>query len=140
MSDNGETRIRVILRSIQIKDSKDLDDEGEFQFHSRVTTGGQSHELTFPDDYWRISDHPLRNTIEKIDKVLYEGGVGESMVVELSGEDIDTLSSNDPLETYRKEFTGDPASWVGTHEPTDEGPDDPENLSDWRVSYDIELA
>lgn len=140
MSDNGETRIRVILRSIQIKDSKDLDGEGEFQFESKVTTAGQSFQLTFPDGYWRISDHPLHNTIDKIDKVLYEGGVGDSLVVELSGRDIDRLSPDDPLEPYRKEFTGDPSSWVGSHHPTDEGPDDPENLSDWRVSYDIELA
>ena len=136
MSDN----IRVILRWIQILDSKDVDEEGEFFFRSKVTTAGQSHELKFPDNYWRISEHPNRNIVDKIDKVLYEGPVGESMVVELSGEEIDRLSKNDLLEVYTKEFTGDPDSWVGRYAPTDEGTGDPENMSDWRVCYDVEKA
>ena len=35
-------RIRVVLRWIQIKDNKEAawDDEGEFQFSSKVTSGG----------------------------------------------------------------------------------------------------
>ena len=51
MSDNGSTRIRVILRWIQIKDNKEAawDDEGEFRFRSKVTTNGQEHELEFPE-------------------------------------------------------------------------------------------
>jgi len=143
MSENGGNRIRVILRWIQIKDNLEpaWDDEGEFRFWSRVTTAGQSHELTFPEKgYWAISDHPRRNKVDKIDKVLFEGEVGDSMTVELFGEELDKLSANDFLEEYRREFTGPPSSWVGRYQPTDEGVGDPENLSNWRVCYDVEVA
>ncbi len=144
MSDNGGNRVRVILRWIQIKDNKEAawDDEGEFRFRSKVTTGGQSQELEFPEPpaYWSISDHPRRNKVDKIDKVLFEGDGGDSLVVELFGIELDNLSANDKLEDYRREYTGPVASWVGMHQPTDEGGDDPENMSDWRVCYEIELA
>jgi hypothetical protein len=143
MSENGGGQIRVTLRWIQIKDNKEAmwDDEGEFRFRSKVTTAGGSHELAFPEQgYWSISDHPRRNKVDKIDKVLYEGDVGDNLVVELFGEELDDFSTNDELQTYRREYTGDPSSWVGRHQPTDEGADDPENMSDWRVCYDIEIV
>jgi hypothetical protein len=62
------------------------------------------------------------------------------MVVELSGVELDQLSSNEELTTYRREYTGSPKSWAGRHQPTDEGSSDPENMVDWRICYDIELA
>ena len=138
MSDNGGNRVRVILRWIQIKDNKEAawDDEGEFRFRSKITTGGESQELEFPDPpaFWSISDHPRRN------KVDFEGDAGDSLVVELFGVELDNLSANDHLEDYRREFTGAVDSWLGAHFPSDEGGDDPENLSDWRVCYEIEKA
>jgi hypothetical protein len=143
MSDNGGARVRVILRWIQIKDNKEAiwDDEGEFRFRSRVTTAGQTKEIEFPEQgYWSISDHPRRNKVDKIDKVLFEGSVSDSMVIELTGVELDQLSSNEELEPYRREYTGDPKSWVGRHQPTDEGSSDPENMADWRICYDIELV
>jgi hypothetical protein len=141
MSESGGGHIRVILRWIQIKDNKEAmwDDEGEFRFRSVVTTAGQSHELQFPETgYWSISDHPRRNKVDKIDKVLYEGPHGDSVVVELFGEELDDFTPNDHLADYRREFSGDASGWIGRHQPTDEGSDDPENMIDWRVCYDIE--
>ena len=143
MSEDGGSRIRVTLRWIQIKDNKEAiwDDEGEFRFRSKVTTAGQTSEVEFPEQgYWSISDHPRRNKVDKIDKVLYEGVAGDSLVVELFGVELDQLTANDHLADYRREYSGDAASWAGRHQPTDEGPDDPENMIDWRVCYDIELA
>lgn len=143
MSDKGGSRIRIILRWIQIKDNKEAvwDDEGEFRFRSKVTTAGQAHELEFPaQGYWSISDHPRRNKVDKIDKVVFEGEVGDSLVVEFFGIELDQLTPNDKLEDYRREYTGDASSWIGRHEPTDEGSGDPENLTDWRLCYDIERA
>jgi hypothetical protein len=142
MSENGGGQMRVTLRWIQIKDNKEAmwDDEGEFRFRSKITTAGQSHELEFPEQgYWTISDHPRRNKVDKIDKVLFEGAVGDNLIVELSGVELDDFSANDHLEDYRREYSGDPGSWVGRHQPTDEGSHDPENLTDWRVCYDIEV-
>ena len=139
MSDSGQ--IRVILRWIQIKDNKEAmwDDEGEFRFRSRVTTNGESHELTFPEQgYWSISDHPRRNKVDKIDKVLYEGSCGDNLIVELFGEELDDFTANDSLENYRREYSGESSTWIGRHQPTDEGTEDPENMVDWRVCYDIE--
>ena len=143
MAENGGDRIRVVLRWIQIKDNKEAawDDEGEFQFTSKVTSGGDVQELKFPEQgYWSISDHPRRNKVDKIDKVLFEGAAGESLVVELFGVELDTLTANDHLEDYRREYTGPVSSWIGRHQPTDEGTGDPENMVDWRVCYDVEQA
>ena len=143
MSENGVERIRVILRWIQVKDNKEAvwDDEGEFRFRSKITTDGESHEVEFPEQgYWSISDHPRRNKVDKIDKTLYEGAVGDSLVVELFGVELDQLTANDHLEDYRREFFGSTSSWIGRHQPTDEGTGDPENMVDWRVCYDIEQA
>lgn len=143
MSDNGGGQIRVTLRWIQIKDNKESmwDDEGEFRFRSKVTTAGQAHELEFPEQgYWSISDHPRRNKVDKIDKVLFEGAAGDNLVVELFGVELDGLSANDDLQHYRREYSGDASTWLGRHQPTDEGSGDPENLSDWRVCYDIEMV
>tara|TARA_B110000116_G_scaffold226195_1_gene206532 strand:- start:61 stop:498 length:438 start_codon:yes stop_codon:yes gene_type:complete len=143
MSENGGSRVRVILRWIQIKDNKEAmwDDEGEFRFRSKITTSGESHEIEFPEQgYWSISDHPRRNKVDKIDKVLFEGDAGDSLVVELFGVELDQLTANDHLEDYSREFTGPASSWIGRHEPTDEGTGDPENMVDWRICYDIEEA
>ncbi|HSG07545.1 MAG TPA: hypothetical protein VLA36_04285 [Longimicrobiales bacterium] len=143
MSENGGNRIRVILRWIQIKDNKEAawDDEGEFRFSSKVTAGGDTQELTFPEQgFWSISDHPRRNKVDKIDKVLFEGEVGDSLVVELFGVELDQFTANDKLEDYHREYTGPVSSWVGRHQPTDEGVGDPENMVDWRICYDIEMA
>ena len=143
MSDNGGGQIRVVLRWIQIKDNKEApwDDEGEFRFRSKVTTAGHTEELEFPEQgYWKISDHPRRNKVDRIDKVLYEGAAGDKLVIELFGTELDDLSPNDYLQDYRREFTGDTSSWLGRHQPIDEGSDDPENMTDWRVCYDIEMS
>ena len=143
MSENGGGLIRGTLRWIQIKHNKEAmwDDEGEFRFRSKITTSGESHEIEFPEQgYWSISDHPRRNKVDKIDKVLFEGDAGDSLVVELFGVELDQLTANDHLEDYSREFTGPASSWIGRHQPTDEGTGDPENMVDWRVCYDIEEA
>ena len=143
MSESGGNRIRVTLRWIQIKDNKEAawDDEGEFRFRSKVTSGNDVQEHEFPKEgFWSISDHPRRNKVDKIDKVLFEGAAGDSLVVEMFGVELDQLTANDHLEDYRREYTGPMSSWVGRHQPTDEGVGDPENMSDWRICYDIEQA
>ena len=143
MSDHAPDRIRVVLRWIQIKDSKEApwDDEGEFRFSSCVTTRGESHKETFPKKgHWAISDHPRRNKLEKIDRVLFEGLAGDTLSVELFGVELDTFSRDDHLEHYHREYSGPVSSWLGRHEPSDEGSEDPENMSDWRICYDIESA
>jgi len=143
MSENGGTRIRVTLRWIQIKDNKEAmwDDEGEFRFRSKVTSGAKVEEIEFPEQgYWAISDHPRRNKVDKIDKVLFDGEAAEMLVVELFGVELDQMSANDHLADYRREYTGDVSTWTGRHQPTDEGSADPENMVDWRVCYDIEVV
>ncbi|MCE2454891.1 MAG: hypothetical protein J4G12_03605 [Gemmatimonadetes bacterium] len=142
MSENP-TNVRVILRWIQIKDNKEApwDEEGEFRFRSRVTTMGNIEEETFPEKgHWVISDHPRRNKIEKLDRVLFDGPVGDTLSVELFGIEIDRFSKDDHLEHYHREYSGPASSWIGRHQPSDEGSDDPENMSDWRICYDIEAV
>ena len=61
-------------------------------------------------------------------------------MLELMGEELDQLSANDQLDHYRREFSGDPSQWVGHYEPVDEGSTDPENMSNWRICFDIVKA
>lgn len=143
MGQNAGKRIRVIIRWVQIKDKLEpfFKEHGEFRFRSRVTSGDQVSEARFPEEgHWEISDLPRFSKVDKIDKVLFEGAAGDSLVVELFGEEIDQLSANDQLDDYRREFTGPAESWVGFHQPGDEGSPDPENMALWRVGYEIEMA
>ncbi|HUP19501.1 MAG TPA: hypothetical protein VM778_06065 [Gemmatimonadota bacterium] len=134
--------VRVTLKWIQITDNLEpgRDKEGEFVFRIRVETdGGEIVETRLPEEgSWFISQKPGKNRV-KLDEVVFEGEAGSRLVVELTGEEQDRLTGSDSLETYRREFAGEPSSWVGLHGPGDEGDEDPENLSNWRIGYEIEL-
>lgn len=144
-------RVRVVLRWVQILDTMEpfYKERGEFRFSSRVSSdgGGRVQETRFPSEgYYEISDHPAWNKLN-LDKVIFEGEVEQKLTVEVMGEEIDTMSSNDQLDHYRREFSGPPSSWVGIYGPGDDlkkipaaGSGDPENMSNWRVSYAIERA
>jgi len=142
MSDQPANRVRVTLRWVQIKDAKEAawDHVGEFRFRSKITTMGQAHEQQFPEKYWSISDYPTMNKVDKIDRVLFEGPVGDSLSVELFGVELDRFSKDDHLAHYHRTFEGPVSDWFGRHEPSDEGSGDPENLSDWRLCYTIEAG
>jgi hypothetical protein len=140
----GGNRIRITLHWIQILDNLEpfYKERGEFRFKFRVTTGAGTHETRFPQEgHYEISDHPSWNKVN-LEKVLYDGEASEKLVIELDGEELDTLSANDHLDSYRREFQGPAESWLGRYEPMDEnqGNPDPENLSNWRVCYSIERA
>jgi len=140
------THIRVTLRYVEILDSKDLDEHGEFvfQFKGSVPERDVEQTVRIPESgYMSISDHPSMNKVT-MDRVIFEGEVneGEALVLEGSGEELDKLSANDQLNPFRREFTGSPAEWAGSYSPWDEGSatdTDPEQLGDWRIAYDIEL-
>ena len=144
MGDNEEKRkVRVTLRWIQIKDKLEpfYKEYGEFFFTTKVTSGGRVTESRLPEHgHWEITDHPRFNKVDKIDKVLFEGDAGDTLVVELYGEEIDQLSPNDHLDPYRKLFEGPPDGWIGRQAPGDEGAVDAENMSNWRICYDIEVT
>ena len=140
MTGEAGQRIQVILRWIQILDKMEpfFKETGEFVFKSKVESGGKVHEHRFPEQgHYSISDKPGWNRLEKLNKVLFDGVPGNELVVELVGEELDQFSANDFLDLYRREFTGSPDEWLGHYEPVDEGSADPENMSNWRVCYDI---
>ena len=140
MSDQEGQRIQIVLRWIQILDNLEpfYKDTGEFVFRSKVESGGKVHEKKFPEQgYYSISDKPGWNRLEKLNKVLFEGVPGESLVLELTGEELDQFTANDHLDHYRREFSGDLSAWLGHYEPVDEGSVDPENMKTWRICYDI---
>jgi hypothetical protein len=143
-------RVRVILRWIQILDTMEpaWKEKGEFRFTARVSTengGGIVRESRYPEQgHYDISDHPAWNKVV-MNRVLFEDAVQDHLLVELRGEELDTFSANDHLDTYRREFRGDPTSWFGWYGPGDDtsaeiNPADPENMSNWRVAYVIEPA
>jgi hypothetical protein len=145
-----QTRIRVVLRWIQILDRMEpgWKEKGEFRFATRVATGNGSglvQEMRFPErGHYDISDHPAWNKVV-LDRTIFEGPVDDQLVVEIRGEEVDLLSTDDQLEAYRREFRGDPSAWIGRYGPGDDigaelDPTDPENMSNWRVCYVIEPA
>ena len=143
MALNDGRHVRVILRWLQIKDILEpfYETHGEFRFSSRVSSGDTVMETRFPEEgHWEISDQPRFNTVEGIDKVLFDGPAGDSLVVELFGEEIDTLSANDSLDAYRREFAGPADTWAGIQAPGNEGLNDPENMPLWRVAYEIQVS
>ena len=138
-------RLRVKLRYIEILDRKDIDEYGEFRFHFKAGPPGRVRETHIPDasGHLKISDHPSMRKVAR-DDVLFEGEIreGESLVVEARGEELDSMSANDTLNAYRREFSGSLDGWVGEHGPWDEGGEetrDPEQLGDWRLAYAIEV-
>lgn len=140
MTEQAGGRIQVVLRWIQILDKLEpfFKETGEFVFRSKVESGGKTEEYRFPEEgYYSISDKPGWNRLEKLNKVLFDGVPEGSLVVELKGEELDQFSANDELEHYRREFSGDLDEWVGHYEPVDQGSTDPENMSNWRICYDI---
>lgn len=142
-------RIKVRLHWVQILDKLEpfYKERGEFRFRARVTTDGgtQVQETRMPSEgHYEISDHPAWNKLN-LDRVLFEGEVSERLTVELMGEEVDTLSANDQLDHYERSFEGSPGSWLGRYGPGDDDaepprPDDPENMTTWRIAYSIERA
>lgn len=143
----ASTPIRVVLRYVEILDSKDLDGSGEFffEFRASVPESGLERTVRIPDDgHIEISDHPSMNKVT-FEKELFHGVVedGETLVLEASGNEVDRFSANDQLTPYRREFTGPVAAWLGEHGPWDEGGSDtvdPEQLGDWRIAFRIEAG
>jgi hypothetical protein len=148
MAEQTGSRIRVVLRWIQILDTMEpaWKEKGEFRFTTRVATengGGFVQEMKFPEKgHYDISDHPAWNKVI-LNRTIFEGSVADHLVVELRGEELDTFSANDHLDLYRREFRGTPDQWIGWYGPGDDSaadinPADPENMSNWRVCYVVE--
>ena len=151
MAEQTGGRVKVVLRWIQILDKMEpaWKEKGEFRFTTRVSTenaGGSVKEMRFPEQgHYDISDHPAWNKVV-LNRTIFEGDIEDHLVVELMGEEIDTLSANDQLDSYRREFRGPPSSWAGWYGPGDDvSPEainmaDPENMSNWRVCFVIEAT
>ncbi len=146
MAEDKGTRIRVILRLVQIHDNLEpaWEDEGEFRFTARVTSrnrGGIEEVTRLPKKkkFYRISDNPAWNRL-RLDAVLFEGEVDDHLEVDILGEELDFLSADDQLDRYHRVWEGDPSDWIGHYRPGDEGSDDPEQMSNWWVYLEIEEA
>ena len=146
MTGQGGTRIRVTLRWLQILDDLEpfFKDKGEFVFWAKVWTdnaGGKVQETRTPrKGHYPISDHPRWNRLNDLDKVLFEGEVTDHLEIQLRGEELDQFSANDELEFYHRTFSGPIQDYMRLIQPGDEGSDDPENMSNWRVGYEIEAV
>lgn len=145
--DAGSSRpaVRFVLDWIEITDSMDLDSVGEFRFLCRVRSDlrGVLHDTPLPEEGTvSISEKASKNHLGPLDLVLYQGQVeeGESITLEITGEEVDLFSPNDPLEYYERVFTGDPSGWYGMYTPWDEGQNDLELRAQWRLGYHVEGA
>jgi hypothetical protein len=145
----GESmRVRFILDWLEITDSMDFDSVGEFRFLFRVLSDrrGILRDTPLPEEgTLAISERPGQNHLGPLDLLLYEGLVerGETVTLEVTGEEVDLLSPPDEVEFYERSFSGDPEGWLGTYSPWDEnepGRTDPERRAQWMLSYRIERA
>ena len=111
MSEGNGQRIKVTVQWVQILDNLEpaFKEKGEFVFRSVVTSNdlpGEKHESRYPaSGHISISDQPVVNR-EIIKWQIFEGEVSDHLVIELYGEELDTLSANDHLDDYRREFSG----------------------------------
>lgn len=148
---NGE-RIRVRLQWIQVLDTMEpgfFKKTGNFRFRAKVSSAGQERVTQLPESgTWKMTDNPAWNKRE-MDKVLFEGEVGDELLIELYGEEVDRFSKNDPLELYRRKLTGPVEKWLGWYGPGEDIPEDaaapkseedPEMMEHWRLCYIIERA
>lgn len=139
---------RFILDWIEISDSMDLDSVGEFRFLFRIRSDcrGLLRDTPLPEEGTiDISSDPARNHLGPLDLVLYDGPVeaGEAITLEVTGEEVDRFSRNEPLEWYERSLDGNPGDWAGTYTPWDEGEADrrdPEHRAQWRMSYRVEIS
>lgn len=137
-------RVRITLDFIQITDRLDLDMDGEFRFEFSVSSlrRGLLRESRLPESgTLSISRHPAMNWIGHLDHLLWEGTVetGEVIILDARGEDVDRLSRNDPVQSYRREFSGSPDIWAGRYGDGTQAMPDPEDLEQWRLGYTIEV-
>ncbi|MFP4624351.1 MAG: hypothetical protein ACLFRX_09265 [Gemmatimonadota bacterium] len=143
----ASTPLRVVLRYVEILDSKDFDGTGEFvfEFKASVPESGLEQTTRIPEQgHVEISDHPSMRKVT-MQKEIFHGVVGddETLVLEANVRELDRLSADDHLSPYRREFKGPAARWLGEHTPWDEGTadaPDPEQLGDWRFAFAIEEA
>ncbi|HUF13476.1 MAG TPA: hypothetical protein VMN78_10280 [Longimicrobiales bacterium] len=145
MSNATPERIRIVLRWIQVLETHEpfFKKAGEFRFVATVSAGENGRVVKTPlpqKGYLSISSSFAQNKIT-FDQLLFEDEVADSLTIEIAGEEVDLLSKNDQLPSYRRSFSGKPSSWIGWYGPGDDTPgDDPENLKSWRVCYVIEAA
>lgn len=138
--------IRVTVSYIEILDRKDFDEHGEFVFDFTASVPGRGVEqkTRVPETgHLAISDHPSMNKISLNTKI-FDGEIndGESLVLEVQATELDKISPDDALTSYRRELTGPVSEWAGTYSPWDEGSKqaaDPEQLGDWRLAYEVEV-
>lgn len=145
MTNAAPERIRIVLRWIQVLETHEpfFKKAGEFRFVATVSAGddGRVIKTRLPEKgYISISSSFAQNKVT-FDQILFEGEVRDGLTIEISGEEVDLLSKNDQLPSYRRSFTGSASSWIGWYGPGDDTPgSDPENLKSWRVCYIIEAA
>ena len=146
MSEGDARRIRVTVRAVRILESLDPDKTGEFAFGSSVSSDGQPPvERRYPaSGHVRIGDEPVYNRAA-LEWVIFEGGVAERLTVQLRGGEEDRFGGSEALTEYMREFRGAVADWFGTYGPGEDpgecgNMEDPEMMTDWRITLRIEPA
>lgn len=118
-------RFREAERGVRAADNRmvlevrvDVDDDG-----------GERHRLPREGWYRPYSLYSLR-----VDTVIFDGEVDDRLEVTVHALPPDA-GPEKAVSTYRRELTGDPASWVGSYGPREAT--GPEHLGFWQVYYRI---
>ena len=137
-------RVRIVLDRIQILDAQESwVDPGEFRFDSVVAVDrdlARAVRRTVPEQgEYKLNDD---DSVD-VGVVLFDGSLdaASELSISIGGTEFDWTQwgdSVDQLTTYRRVFRGDPRSWAGKYGPDQES-DDPENVSQWRLWYHIDV-
>lgn len=135
--------IRVVLEKIRITDDREpwWKGKGEFKFQSRVSTpnnGNQTQKRELPwDKYYSRGARAGENEII-LEESVFEGYVENKLLIEVGGVELDTFDADDRLSTYKREFMGAPATWIGSYSPQASG--GVEDTGGWQIWYRVEYA
>lgn len=138
-------RVRVVLERIRVKDDHEswFPAPGELVFDSLVAPNADPARIVrrrLPaEGHFALADGEAID----LDVPLFDGFVeeGASLAIALGGVELDDLlvfERRQPLARYGRVLTGELASFAGCYGPGD-GPDDPESLADWEVTYRVEV-
>lgn len=147
-------KLRVLLQRIRIMNDRDpkmaslrfgeverglwpADNRLSLDVRVEAPDDGLAEQTRLPRGrhYRPYSLYSIRLYSIRIDEGVFEGDVSGRLVIRIHvlapGADVE-----EAVDTYRRELTGDPSSWIGSY-----GPHEalgPEHLGFWQVYYPIE--
>lgn len=144
-------KLRVVLDSVRIMNDRDPAmqslrlrdaDRGtrpadtrlhlDVRVHTRNHGGVEQHIRLPRERYYK----PRSLYSIRVEEPIFEGDVEDHLAVRIAALPHDADGPEEAVDSYTREFEGDPQSWLGRYGPQDAS--GPEHLGFWQVYYHIE--